>query len=81
MDKLDERENTVSTLLIPECLLKEFYLKNKKRKEHFTVYLRKLLRRYRTVTHTGLLKSKNRIPGRRAKFRKSKLSSKKHRLD
>ncbi|MBL0266485.1 MAG: DUF1564 family protein [Leptospiraceae bacterium] len=55
MDKLDERENTVSTLLIPECLLKEFYLKNKKRKEHFTVYLRKLLRRYRTVTHTGLL--------------------------
>ena len=34
---------------------KWLYLKNKKRKEHFTVYLRKLLRRYRTVTHTGLL--------------------------
>jgi hypothetical protein len=50
IDKLDERENTVSTLLIPEYLLKEFYLKNKKHKENFTVYLRKLLRRYRALT-------------------------------
>ena len=50
IDKLDERENTVSTLLIPEYLLKEFYLKNKEHKINFTVYLRKLLRRYRALT-------------------------------
>lgn len=55
IDKLDERENTVSTLLIPEYLLKEFNQKNKKHKDNFTIYLRKLLRRYRSLTHSGLI--------------------------
>lgn len=48
-------ENTVSTLLIPEYLNEDFRLKTKKYKGNVSVYLHSLLRRFRTVTHSGMI--------------------------
>lgn len=48
-------ENSVSTLLIPEFLLKDFLLKSKKFKGNTALYLHSLLRRFRSITHSGLI--------------------------
>lgn len=48
-------ENTTSTLLIPEYLLADFHLKSKKFKGNYASYLHSLLRRFRSVTHSGLI--------------------------
>ena len=55
INQLDEQEITVSTLLIPEHLLEDFLRAKQKHKENLTIYLRKLLRRYRSLTHSGMI--------------------------
>lgn len=54
-------ENSVSTLLIPEFLLEDFRLKTKKYKGNTALYLHSLLRRFRTVTHSGLIPEPERL--------------------
>lgn len=48
-------ENTVSSLLIPGHLNEGFRTKTKKFKGNTAVYLHSLLRRFRTITHSGLI--------------------------
>ena len=60
-DKIDEEEGTVSTLLIPRHLIKDFVLKKKKHKGNVSFYLRSLLRRFRSITHTGILPEPRKI--------------------
>nr|MBP7283767.1 DUF1564 family protein [Leptospiraceae bacterium] len=48
-------ENTVSTLLIPEILIDDFRLKIKKYNGKTALYLHSLLRRFRTITHSGMI--------------------------
>ena len=60
-DKIDEEEGTVSTLLIPKHLIKDFVLKKKKHKGNVSFYLRSLLRRSRSITHTGILPEPRKI--------------------
>lgn len=48
-------ENSTSTLLIPEFLFDDFLLKTKKFKGNTALYLHSLLRRYRTVSYSGLI--------------------------
>ncbi len=55
LDKMEERNQTVSTLLIPEELRDDFQLLLEKYQGDLTKYLRVLLRKYRTVTHSGLI--------------------------
>ena len=53
---LNLEENTVSTLLIPEHLLDVFLTKTKKYKGNTAaIYLRSLLRRFRIITHSGMI--------------------------
>jgi len=54
-DNLDERDNTVSTLLIPENMLEDFLGEKGKHQDNISIYLRKLLRRYRSLTHSGMI--------------------------
>ena len=60
-DKIDEEEGTVSTLLIPKHLIKDFVLKKKKHKGNVSFYLRSLLRRFRSITHIGILPEPRKI--------------------
>ena len=60
-DKIDQEEGTVSTLLIPRHLIKDFVLKKKKHKGNVSLYLRSLLRRFRSITHTGILPEPRKI--------------------
>jgi len=46
---------SVSTLLIPKYLNEDFRSKTKKYKGNTALYLRSLLRRFRIVTHSGLI--------------------------
>jgi len=48
-------ENTVSTLLIPKSILEDFRLKSKRFNGNIALYLQSLLRRFRTVTHSGMI--------------------------
>jgi len=48
-------ENTTSTLLIPESMLEDFRNKTKKFNGNTAAYLHSLLRRFRSVTHSGLI--------------------------
>ncbi|MBK8399341.1 MAG: DUF1564 family protein [Leptospiraceae bacterium] len=48
-------ENSVSTLLIPEYLKEDLRLKTKKYKGNTALYLNSLLRRFRTITHSGMI--------------------------
>ncbi len=48
-------ENSVSTLLIPEYMHEDFRLKTKKFKGNTALYLHSLLRRFRTITHSGMI--------------------------
>ncbi|MBK8395213.1 MAG: DUF1564 family protein [Leptospiraceae bacterium] len=56
LEKIEEENHTVSTLLIPKRLLPNFYcLVNKHGAGNITVYLRNLLIMYRTLTHSGMI--------------------------
>ncbi len=46
-------EDSISTLLVPEYLYADFRLKTKKYKGNTALYLHSLLRRFRTITHSG----------------------------
>lgn len=48
-------EDSVSTLLIPEYLYADFRLKTKKHKGNTALYFHSLLRRFRTLTHSGMI--------------------------
>lgn len=48
-------EETVSTLLIPKHLYEDFRRKTKKYKGNTSLYLRSLLRRFRVITHSGII--------------------------
>ena len=54
-EQIDIEDNTVSTLLIPVHLLEEFRLKTQKFDGNIGLYFRSLLRRFRTITCSGLL--------------------------
>ncbi len=53
--KINKEDDTVSTLLIPKHLYKDFRLKSKKFKGNPSLYLRSLLRRFRVITHSGMI--------------------------
>jgi hypothetical protein len=59
---MNYKEKTVSTLLIPECIL-EFFLKrrNEEHGRNTAVYLRNLLSMYRIITHSGMLPKPRKI--------------------
>lgn len=73
-DRIDEEEGTVSTLLIPKHLIKDFVLKKKKHKGNVSFYLRSLLRRFRSITHTGILPEPEKI---KTEYQKKKLKLRK----
>ena len=52
---INDEDSTVSTLLIPDHLTVDFQSKIKKYNGNVSPYLRSLLRRFRSVTHTGIL--------------------------
>ena len=53
--EINWEEDTVSTLLIPEFLYDDFLSKTKKHKGNTALYLQSLLRRFRSITHSGLI--------------------------
>ncbi len=53
--EINLEEDSVSTLLIPEYLYDDFSLKTKKYKGKTALYLQSLLRRFRTITHSGMI--------------------------
>lgn len=56
LDSIEERNHTVSTLLIPESLMPNFSrLVKKYGKGNLALYLENLLLLYRTLTHSGLI--------------------------
>ena len=58
IDSLDERNQTVSTLLIPESMMPSFlFLVKNHGAGNTSVYLRNLLFMYRTLTHSGMIPS------------------------
>ncbi|MBL0263066.1 MAG: DUF1564 family protein [Leptospiraceae bacterium] len=59
--KINEEDATVSTLLIPDHLMVDFISKLKKYNGNVSPYLRSLLRRFRSVTHTGILPDPKKI--------------------
>ena len=48
-------ENSASTLLMPDSMYADFRLKTKKHKGNTALYLHSLLRRFRTITHSGMI--------------------------
>lgn len=73
-EEVSKEDDTVSTLLIPEHLMDDFLLKIGKRNGNITIYLRSLLRRFRSITHTGLLPEPGKI---KTEYQHKKLSLKK----
>ena len=56
LDTIDDRNHTVSTLLIPENLIPSFvFLVKNHGAGNISVYLRNLLFMYRTLTHSGMI--------------------------
>ena len=53
--EINLEEDSVSTLLIPEYLYEDFQLKTKKYKGNTALYLQSLLRRFRSISHSGLI--------------------------
>lgn len=53
--QLQETENTVSTLLIPNHLLEDLKKKTKENGNSLVRYLSRLLKKYRTFTHSGMI--------------------------
>ena len=54
-EKINEEDNSVSTLLIPEYLVNDFLKRKQIYHGNVSIYLGKLLRRFRTITHSGLI--------------------------
>ncbi len=52
---MEERNQTVSTLLIPKELKEDFQLLLEKYQGNLSLYLKILLKRYQTITHSGLI--------------------------
>lgn len=55
MNELGERSKTISTLLVPSHLLNELRDKKKEHGNRLTSYFTRLLKMYRTLTHSGLI--------------------------
>ncbi|MBK6605407.1 MAG: DUF1564 family protein [Leptospiraceae bacterium] len=55
LDKIEDRNHTVSTLLIPKELHCDFQSLLQKHQGDLSIYLKALLKRYRTITHSGLI--------------------------
>jgi hypothetical protein len=55
LDKIEDRSHTVSTLLIPKNLCNDFQPILEKFQGDLTKYLHILLKRYRIITHSGLI--------------------------
>ena len=56
LDTIDDRNHTVSTLLIPENLIPSFvFLVKNHGAGNISLYLRNLLFMYRTFTHSGMI--------------------------
>jgi hypothetical protein len=53
--KINLEEDTVSTLLIPKYMQEDFRRKTKKYKGNTSLYLHSLLRRFRVITHSGMI--------------------------
>ena len=61
IDKLNERDKTISTLLVPDYLCEKLKLKTKENGNSLRVYLRNLLWMYRTITHSGMIQPPRKI--------------------
>ncbi len=72
--KINEEEDSVSTLLIPEFLMDDFILKKEKYNGNVTLYVRSLLRRFRSITYTGILPEPVKI---KTEYQEAKLNLKK----
>lgn len=55
LDDLEKRDSSVSTLLIPTYLMDDFLKVKQKCRNNLSLYLRILLKRYRTLTYSGLI--------------------------
>jgi hypothetical protein len=55
LDKIEARNHTVSTLLIPMELNGDFQSLLEKYQGDLSIYLRSLLKRFRIITHSGLI--------------------------
>ena len=54
-NNINLEDTSVSTLLIPDYMYEQFRLKTKKYKGNTAVYLHSLLRRFRTITYSGMI--------------------------
>ena len=61
IDELWKRDKSVSTLLVPAHLIEALKLKKKEHGRQMTVYLRNLLKMYRTLTHSGMIPEPRKI--------------------
>ncbi len=61
LDKLNETENTVSSLLVPSHLVADLKLKTKEHGNSLVVYFRNLLWMFRSFTHSGMIPPPRRI--------------------
>ena len=55
IEQLWKKEKSVSTLLVPANLIDALKAKKKEHGRQMSVYLRNLLKMYRTLTHSGML--------------------------
>jgi hypothetical protein len=55
IEELWKKEKSVSTLLVPAHLIEALKAKKKEHGRQMSVYLRNLLKMYRTLTHSGML--------------------------
>jgi hypothetical protein len=72
--KINEEEDSVSTLLVPEYLMNDFLLKKEKHRGNVTLYVRSLLRRFRSITYTGIIPEPAKI---KTEYQDTKLNLKK----
>ena len=61
INRLNQRDKTVSTLLVPAHLLEALKIKRKEHGNNLAVYFRNLLWMYRTLTHSGMIQSPQKI--------------------
>ena len=61
IDKLNERDKTISTLLVPAHLIADLKEKLKAHGNSFSAYFRNLLSMYRAITHSGMLPEPKKI--------------------
>jgi len=61
IDQLWKKDKSVSTLLVPAHLIEALKLKKREHGRQMAVYLRNLLKMYRTLTHSGMLPNPRKI--------------------